>query len=76
MHRPGLASLLLTALALLVLLPVLVVGLIEPSAFGTTPFSDAKVSSPQQIPGKVCVCVWAGWMNYWTIDRLIDWLID
>lgn len=54
MHRSGLASLLLAALALL-LPAVAVVGLVEPSAFGTTPFSDEKVSSPQQVPGKASV---------------------
>lgn len=69
MHRSGFASLRLTAVALLLLLPVLVVGLIEPSAFGTTPFSDAKVTSPQQIPGKVCVCV--GRMDKLLNNRLI-----
>lgn len=49
MHRPGshLASLFLG-----LLLPTIVAGLVEPSAFGTTPFSDDKVTSPQKVPGK------------------------
>lgn len=40
------------ATVLLVLLPACAVGLIEPSAFGTTPFSDSKMASPQAVPGK------------------------
>lgn len=40
----------LAAMACCFLLPA--VAMIEPSAFGTTPFSDEKVASPQTVPGK------------------------
>lgn len=49
MHRPGNH---LACLLLAFILPAIVAGLVEPSAFGTTPFSDDMVTSPQKVPGK------------------------
>lgn len=41
----------LALVSLLLLLPA-AAALVEPSAFGTTPYSDDKMTSPQTVPGK------------------------
>ena len=34
-------------------------AMVEPSAFGTVPFSDETVASPQRVPGRV----WLAWFD-------------